>query len=214
MLVYVAGPYSGDTDEKVESNIVSARCIGIELWEMGHSVIVPHMNTAHFEKLSDVSWERFMEGDLDILSRCDCLVLTPDWRESKGACMEKEYAESLKIPVYVYPCLPSLHPTEVARPEQAVAFREMVGQMYRVHLDKNADYSPANIMGVGQIGLGTRLWDKTTRIMNLLGFRIEIASSAFEKPLIPKCESLQDSYLDLAVYSVIGVLLMREKWGR
>jgi hypothetical protein len=106
------------------------------------------------------------------------------------------------------------HPTELKRPQQAQAFREILDEMYQVHLDKNADYSPANILGTGEIGLVTRIWDKVSRLMNLTGFRIEIASSCMEIPDEPMNESIDDTLMDLAVYAIIGMILRRGKWGK
>lgn len=107
-----------------------------------------------------------------------------------------------------------LHPTERIRPLQAQRFREIVDQMYQVHLDKNADYSPANILATGEIGLATRLWDKMARLLNLVGFRIEIASARYEEPREPKNESVDDTLMDMAVYAIIGKLLREGVWGK
>lgn len=106
------------------------------------------------------------------------------------------------------------HPTELKRPHQTRAFRETVEEMYRVHLDKNADYSPANILGTGEIGLMTRTWDKIARLMNLMGFKIEISSMTYTQPQSPKNESIDDSLLDGANYLVIWSLLRKKVWGR
>jgi hypothetical protein len=107
------------------------------------------------------------------------------------------------------------HITEIRRPEQVAEFDRILEKMRQTHLDKNADYSPANILGAGEIGLMTRIWDKTSRLMNLTGFRIEIASSEYEKPLIPVVdESVEDTLTDLAVYAIIGLILRKGKWGK
>jgi len=107
-----------------------------------------------------------------------------------------------------------LHPTARLRPAQVEAFDAILQKMRQTHLDKNADYSPANILGTGEIGLVTRLWDKMARLMNLTGFRIEIASSTFAEPLQPKNESVEDTLTDLSVYAIIGLLLRQGKWGK
>jgi nucleoside 2-deoxyribosyltransferase len=192
MLIYVAGPYRGD----VIANIEKARKVAIDIWSAGHVAICPHLNTAHFEEDSGLSDERFLSGDLEILCRCDALVLTIDWEKSKGAVAEVDYARSLGIPVFTYPDIPGLHPTEQRSPIQVKAFLEIVMQMYRLHLSKNSDYSPMNILGTGEIGLITRLWDKIARLMNLTGFRINAELSSFEAPKQPKHESIEDTYYD------------------
>ena len=48
-------------------------------------------------------YEQYIEGDLDILSRCDAVVMLPDWKESNGAKIERSYAFFCGIPVYYYP---------------------------------------------------------------------------------------------------------------
>jgi hypothetical protein len=115
--------------------------------------------------------------------------------------------------VYIYPDIPPLHITEVRSPNQATRFAEVVMALYRVHLDKNADYSPANIAGTGEMGLATRLWDKMCRLLNLMGFRQKVELIGYEAPRYPKNESIEDTYMDLAVYGIIGLLLREGKWG-
>jgi hypothetical protein len=138
-----------------------------------------------------------------------------NWQESKGATMEHEYALSLNMPIYYVPVLPDLHPTEAKSPIQCQAFRETVGKMYRTHLSKNADYSPANILLTGEPGLVTRLWDKTARLLNLTGFKFQaLLCEGFDAPKEPKHESIDDTYQDMAVYAIIGMLLRKGKWGR
>lgn len=105
------------------------------------------------------------------------------------------------------------HITEKKCPQQAAGFREIIERMYRVHLDKNADYSPANILGTGEIGLATRIWDKTIRYMNLLGFDIKAELVAYTGPKSARNEPIEDTLQDLSVYGIIGLLMRSGKWG-
>ena len=182
-----------------------------------------------------------MAGDLAMLSVCDAMVMVPGWETSAGAREEWGLAKNIGLPVYVYPDLPPLHPTEVKNPKQVMAFRGILGQMYRVHLDKNADYSPSNINGAGLVGLSTRIWDKAARLMNLhgypveavgehdalfalfirvvdlmklTGFRQRISVGSLRSPKTPKNEPLNDAYLDIAVYGIIGLLRRKGLWGK
>jgi hypothetical protein len=219
MIVYVAGPYREFTFDgvvhSVDENIARAMKIAAELWQMGHVAICPHGNTAHMEHMIDVSPQQYCEGDIEIVKLCDAIVMTEYWKQSKGAVGEFDEAKRLDMPVYEYPEIPPLHPTEVNCPEQVKAFREILGRMMRTHLSKNSDYSPANILLTGQIGLATRLWDKTARLLNLTGFHVPIETTlTFTKPRAAKNESLNDTYMDLAVYAIIGKLLLEEKWGK
>jgi nucleoside 2-deoxyribosyltransferase len=215
MLVYVAGKYSADTAEQRMENIKAAGKVAAELWDQGFGVICPHTNTGEFlVPTSSCTYDMVMKGDMDMMSRCDAVVMLPGWEQSKGSTMEITYAQELGMPIYFYPQLPEHHPTEIHRPEQSRHFLNTVMQMYRVHLAKNNDYSPANILATGQIGLATRLWDKVARLLNLTGFHIEISSSSFSAPITPKNESIDDTLMDAAVYSVIGLLLRKGVWGK
>jgi len=107
-----------------------------------------------------------------------------------------------------------LHPTVASRPLQTREFLRVVFDMYKVHLDKNADYSPANILGTGEVGLMTRVWDKVSRLMNLNGFHIDVELKEFSRSTAPKNESIEDSIMDLAVYCVIWLLYRKGVWGR
>jgi len=210
MIVYVAGAYRGDVDQNIEN----ARAVAIELWEKGFVALCPHLNTAHFEQDCDVHDEVYLEGDLELLARCDAIVLLESWGWSAGATQEKQFAEQREIPVYYYPDLPGKSMTEINRPIQSRGFIDIIMKMYRIHLKKNSDYSPANIAGPGELGIATRIWDKITRMMNLLGWRIEIASSKFEAPLNAQNEPLDDAYLDLSVYGIIGFMFRKGMWGK
>lgn len=215
MLIYVSGLY---TRGNVEENVVAAQKAAAQLWEKGHAVICPHANTHTLDKymLTPISYDDWIRGDLMMIARCDAIVMLEKWEQSPGANIELEYAKSLGMPVYYYPReLPGLHPTEIHCPKQAKAFAEIVGKMYRTHLRKNADYSPANILATGEVGLVTRLWDKIARLLNLTGFRFSITDAGrFESSREPSNEAIEDTYEDAAVYSVIGLLLRKGVWGK
>jgi hypothetical protein len=88
MIIYTAGKYSGDVD----ANIAVARVYAIKLWEAGHVVICPHLNTAHMEKDSKVAYQAFLIGDCEIISRCDAVFMLPGWQDSEGARRERNHA--------------------------------------------------------------------------------------------------------------------------
>jgi len=98
-LLYVSGPYSGDSDEAITHNIANASIIAQQLWDEGFSVICPHANTAHFTH-EKTSYEDYIEGDLVMIAKCDGIVMIDSWERSKGAVREKERAELLTIPVF------------------------------------------------------------------------------------------------------------------
>lgn len=210
MILYISGRYSG----KISQNIAAARNVAIKLWEAGHTVICPHLNTQHFEKDCKLEYRQYIDGDMKILVRCDAIIMLPDWKKSKGACCEIVHAQTHGIPVYYWPDFPPVHPVEIARPLQCEEFINTTMKMYRMHLNKNADYSPANILGTGEIGLITRLWDKVARLMNLTGFEIDARLIRHRIMLFPKNESIDDTLIDTANYSIIGLILRKQLWGK
>jgi nucleoside 2-deoxyribosyltransferase len=210
MIIYLSGPYRG----KVEENIKAARKVAIELWEDGYTVICPHLNTANFEKDCLIKDESYLSGDFEILSRCDAMIVLPNFEHSEGTLEEIRYASGRGIPVTYYPEKPEFYSTETNCPNQCRSFIDTVMSMYRVHLKKNADYSPANIIGTGELGVVVRLWDKIARLMNLSGFKLKVESCTFDKPKQPKNESVDDAYMDLSVYGIIGQLVRKGVWGK
>lgn len=214
MIVYVAGPYRAGDHEGIEANILQARKIAIGVWESGNVAICPHLNTAHFEVDCEAAESVYLAGDLEILRRCDAVIVGPGWDRSLGTREEIAFATERGIPVYYWPDYPAPHSTEIRCPNQSRGFLDVVMRMYRVHLAKNADYSPINILVPGSIGIATRIWDKVARIMSLMGWRITVASSVFEAPREPACESLDDSIIDLSVYGVIWQLYNEGVWGK
>jgi hypothetical protein len=99
-ICYVAGPYSATSFSEVHLNIWHARKYAIEIWESGAAAICPHLNTFHFEEDTDLTQQDFYDGDNALLARSDAVFLIPGWERSKGAKMEKEFAEQRGIPVF------------------------------------------------------------------------------------------------------------------
>ena len=97
-LVYVAGPFRGPNAWEIEENIRRAERLALEVWRLGAACICPHTNTRHFQGAApDSVW---LEGDLEILCRCDAVILAPHWSASSGARAEVERAKALSIPVF------------------------------------------------------------------------------------------------------------------
>lgn len=100
-LAYACGPYRANTIRGVVENIRAAEAVALELWRMGFAVICPHKNSALFDGAApDSVW---LEGDLEILVRCDLLVTCEGWWDSKGSMKEVAVAGVRGIPVYHWP---------------------------------------------------------------------------------------------------------------
>ncbi len=97
-LVYIAGRYRAPTGWQIDQNIQRAREFGAEVAKMGAMPLVPHANTAHYDGLNtDEFW---LAGTLELLKRCDAVMLIPNWEASSGARAEVAYAQENGIPTF------------------------------------------------------------------------------------------------------------------
>ena len=96
--------------------------------------------------------------------------------------------------------------------EQTREFEAVLESLLEMHKKKTADYSAWNIRGAGEQGVTVRLWDKTARLMNLMGW--DIGTGKWSQPKEPKNESVDDTLMDLASYAIIMIILRRGKWGK
>ena len=99
-LVYIAGKFSGPNAWAIERNVRAAEDLGVQVAQLGAMPIIPHANTRFFHGLEGTTAEFWYEGTLELLRRCDAVVMTLDWEDSKGACAEREEARRLRLPVF------------------------------------------------------------------------------------------------------------------
>ena len=79
-------------------------------------------------------------------------------------------------------------------------------ETYQVLVSKQKDYGPLNISrapGGPLNGLRVRMHDKLSRINHLI-----------DNGATPENESLRDSFLDLANYSIIAMMVLDNKWPK
>jgi hypothetical protein len=89
-------------------------------------------------------------------------------------------------------------------PKFAIAVSETFDELKELLIKKHLDYGPKNISdspGGPLNGLRVRMHDKLARINNLV-----------DKGATPQYESLEDSFKDMANYSIIALLVLRHKW--
>jgi hypothetical protein len=105
---------------------------------------------------------------------------------------------------------------ETEYPELSEEFKNIQAEMYKMFAAKHMDYGLNNISLGGDIlnnesdkkfsltGLAIRLTDKISRLKNLL-----INGRAFVIG-----EGMEDTFLDIANYGIIGLLVGRNKWKK
>ena len=75
--------------------------------------------------------------------------------------------------------------------------REMALEIAEVVISKQHDYGHDNILSFREKGLVVRLWDKVSRLKNLL----------WVNDSEPENESVVDTFTDIAGYSIIALML-------
>ena len=99
-------------------------------------------------------------------------------------------------------------------PETTAEFKKIQQEQYELFCMKQLDYGPDNItLGkdtekldnrfLSLMGLWFRMNDKMQRILNIVNNHIK-----------PNNESLEDSWTDLSNYSIISILVYRNKWAK
>lgn len=100
-------------------------------------------------------------------------------------------------------------------PELSQEFKKIQDEMYRMFAAKHMDYGLQNISLGGDLtkendkkfsltGLAIRLTDKISRLRNLLTNGRNFV----------KGEGMEDTFLDVANYGIIGLLVGRNKWKK
>ncbi len=81
-------------------------------------------------------------------------------------------------------------------------YDEAVNRCLELLIRKQRDYGPKNILKFGHIGLLVRMTDKIERLANLAGNKSN-----------PAFEALEDTYMDIFNYCMIGFMLRRDYFG-
>lgn len=100
-LVYVAGPYRAETREGVELHIQTARAVGLQVARKGWCPVIPHTMLAHLDAAAPSIADQFwLDATLELMRRCDAVLLLPGWTQSSGTRAEVAEAQRLGLPVF------------------------------------------------------------------------------------------------------------------
>ena len=88
MKIYIAGKIAGNPDYRAQFEAASSN-----LRAQGHTVLNPAHNPEGLTRLE------YMRIDLAMLSNCDAIYLLPNWQDSPGARLERQFAEYVGIEV-------------------------------------------------------------------------------------------------------------------
>jgi len=79
------------------------------------------------------------------------------------------------------------------------AFQAVCEEMLTTFIKKHRDYGKGNILSIKELGIAFRESEKVERLKNLL----------LDSTKTPENESLEDNWLDVAVYGVIAIMYRR-----
>lgn len=96
-LAYIAGPYTAPDYKQVAANVLAARIVARKLFKLGFATHTPHSEMWGWEDDNEITYEDCMSADLEVLSRCDAIVLVPGWESSPGARTELQEARRLGL---------------------------------------------------------------------------------------------------------------------
>lgn len=105
--VYVAGPYRAKSGWLVELNIRRAEMVAFQVAECGAVPVCPHTMFRFFNGTqTDGFW---INATLELLKRCDAILLLNDWEYSEGSRGERDYALKHNMPIFYQHDLSALY---------------------------------------------------------------------------------------------------------
>lgn len=97
IVCYVAGPFRAPSGWGIAENVHKARRFGLLVAHAGMMPLVPHAIGEHYHgEGTDQFW---LDGTIELLARCDAIVMIPGWRASSGSLGEYELAAELCMPI-------------------------------------------------------------------------------------------------------------------
>lgn len=84
------------------------------------------------------------------------------------------------------------------------AYEQVLDELLQMFIKKHRDYGKGNILSIKELGISMRIAEKVERLKNLL-LKQEMGE-------LPVNESVEDTWIDIAVYAVIGVLYRRKQF--
>ena len=98
-VIYIAGPYRDPRGAHfIKQNIRTAEACAIRVWQLGAVALCPHLNVRFFDGiLPDQVW---MDGDLELLSRCDASYFYAGFEASEGTRAEYKFCAHRGYPAF------------------------------------------------------------------------------------------------------------------
>lgn len=97
LVVYIAGRFRAKDGWLINENVFVAEKAGRGVARLGGMPLVPHSIGAHMAGTEDDTF--WLTGTLELMRRCDLVLVLPGWEDSQGARGEIAEAERIGLPV-------------------------------------------------------------------------------------------------------------------
>jgi nucleoside 2-deoxyribosyltransferase len=218
--VYLAGPMRGYPEYNFpafKDEAKRLRAEGYTVWSPAERDLLEGFDP---QRDTPKPLSYYLAHDLPQVCQADAVVVLDGWEKSEGAMIEVSLAVSLGKPVYerlsnnFLAHIPLVDNDGLVSQEEYLAtFKELTRKMLDITTAKNGDYARSNdafknFRLIEQLspaikvedGILVRMSDKMTRIANLLHNEAKVAD-----------EKIEDTLLDLANYSLILIVWLRQK---
>lgn len=88
-MIYISGPITGDKAYRQKF-----RAAAEQLKARGYNVVNP-AELDDVLPVESMTWSQILDHCLDLLGRCDAVVVLPGWEESRGCNREVGYAQGV-----------------------------------------------------------------------------------------------------------------------
>lgn len=101
MRIYIAGPYTADSEQVIERNVQTAIDAGIALVLRGHAPFIPHLTHFVDQRCREIGiaihWDTYLTWDLEWLELCDAVLCLGN---SRGSDIEVAAAQKWGKRIY------------------------------------------------------------------------------------------------------------------
>jgi nucleoside 2-deoxyribosyltransferase len=101
-IIYTAGAFRAPTPWEVEQNVRVAEREALRVAQLGAMPVCPHSMLRHFDQARGVSDDHWLQGTLELMRRCDAVLVVGEYFRSEGTRAEIVEAERLGLPVFFW----------------------------------------------------------------------------------------------------------------
>lgn len=87
-VLYLSGKITDETKRKEQQNLDRFVDKGVELTDLGYSVILPGENFQRVGERANWTYKQYLRHDLTLLNKADTIYMMQGWKASRGARIE------------------------------------------------------------------------------------------------------------------------------